>query len=169
MNIRPVLRDALQAYFEEDFRRIDHARKVTDYAEELLKREGGDYIVVIGASMLHDVGIKEAEKRYGSSSGKHQEKEGPAIARRILTRLGFEQDQIEEICAIIAHHHSPGKINTLNFKVLYDADQMVNLEEQYRVRDRNTMSTLIDRVFLTRSGKALAEDVYLKGQQGDEG
>lgn len=151
----------MEAYFRTDTRRINHARRVTEYAEELLNREGGDYPVVIGAAVLHDIGIHQAERKYGSTGGKYQEKEGPPIARRILTRLGFEPNQIEEICEIIAHHHSPGKINTRNFSLLYDADWLVNLGDEHDIPDRNRLAAIIDRVFLTPSGKALARAVYL--------
>ena len=94
---KTALMSAMEAYFKEDVKRINHAYRVTEYAEELLKREGGDYSIVIGASLLHDIGIHAAEKKYGSTIGKYQEKEGPPIARQILTSLGFEQNQIEEI------------------------------------------------------------------------
>ncbi len=158
---KKALTGAMEAYFNGDTKRINHAHRVTEYAEELLQREGGDYPIVIGASLLHDIGIHQAQKKYGSTTGKFQEKEGPPIARRILTRLGFEQNQIEEICEIIAHHHSPGKINTQNFKVLYDADWLVNLRDEYDIQDRNKLSNIIDRVFLTPSGKTLAAGIYL--------
>ncbi len=160
--IKEALTRAMEAHFEGDAKRINHAHRVTEYAEELLKREGGDYLIVIGASVLHDIGIHQAEKKYGSTSGKYQEKEGPPIARRILTGLGFEPDQIQEICEIIAHHHSPGKINTRNFKILYDADWLVNLKDEHDIQDRHKLSSIIEKVFLTRSGKALAREVYLK-------
>ncbi len=156
-----VLTEAMEAYFTGDVRRINHAHRVTEYAEELLKREGGDYLIVIGASLLHDIGIHQAQKKYGSTNGKYQEKEGPLIARRILTRVGFERNQIEEICEIIAHHHSPGRINTQNFKILYDADWLVNLKDEYDIQDRNRLSNIIEKVFLTPSGKARAREVYL--------
>ena len=152
----------METYFARDAKRISHARKVTEYAEELLQREEGDYVIIIGASVLHDIGIHQAEKKYGSTAGKYQEKEGPPIARRILNRLGFEPNQIKEICEIIAHHHSPGKIDTQNFKILYDADWLVNLGDEYAIQDRNKLANIIDKVFLTESGKALAREVYLK-------
>ena len=160
---------AMEDYFHGDTKRINHAHKVTEYAEELLKLEGGDYSIVIGASLLHDIGIHAAEKKYGSTGGKYQEKEGTPIARQILTGLGFEPNQIEEICQIIAHHHSPGKINTRNFKILYDADWLVNLRDEYDIQDKNKLSNIIDGIFLTPSGKALAGEVYLSapGQQPD--
>lgn len=157
---------AMTAYFNDDARRINHARRVTGYAEELLKREGGDYPVVIAAAVLHDIGIHQAERKYGSASGQYQEKEGPPIARGILIGLGFELGQIEEICNIIAHHHSPGKVNTGNFALLYDADWLVNLQDEYDIRDRGKLSGIIDRVFLTESGKALARQIYLSTPDG---
>ncbi len=160
--IKEALLRAMETYFREDARRIDHARKVTEYAEELLKREGGDYPIVIGASVLHDIGIHQAQKKYGSTIGKYQEKEGPPIARRILTRLGFKQNQTEEICEVIAHHHSPGKITTKNFRILYDADWLVNLRDEYDIRDTDKLSNVIEKVFLTPSGKALARETYLR-------
>ena len=152
----------MKTYFSGDTRRINHALKVTEYAEELLRRKGGDHSIVIGASLLHDIGIHQAEKKYGSTAGRYQEKEGPPIARRILTRLGFESSQSEEICEIIAHHHSPGKINTQNFKILYDADWLVNLKDEYDIQDRSQLRNIIDKIFLTPSGKALAREIYLQ-------
>ncbi len=126
---REALMRAMEAYFNKDAKRINHAHRVTQYAEELLKREGGDHPVVIGAAVLHDIGIHQSQKKYGSTSGKYQEKEGPPIARRILTRLDFDPEQINEICEIIAHHHSPGEITSRNFMILYDADWLVNLRD----------------------------------------
>ena len=160
--IKEALLEAMEDYFNVDTRRINHARKVTEYAEELLPLENGDYPIIIGASVLHDIGIHQAEKKYGSTAGKYQEKEGPPIACQILTRLKFGPDQIEEICKIIAHHHSPGKIKTQNFKILYDADWLVNLVDEYDIQDRNTLSSIIDKVFLTPSGKTRARELYLQ-------
>jgi len=159
---KEALLEAMEAYFAGDTRRIEHARKVTGYAEELLQREGADRSVVIAASVLHDIGIHEAERKYGSTSGRYQEIEGPSIARRILSELGLEPDKIEEVCEIIAHHHSPGKIATRNFAVLYDADWLVNLGDEYDIRDPKKLASIIDRVLLTEGGKALARRVYLQ-------
>ncbi len=159
---------AMEAYFGNDTKRIDHARKVTAYAEGLLKCEGGDYSIVIGAAVLHDIGIHEAERKHGSTGGKYQEREGPPIARRILLELGFEEEQVEEVCEIIAHHHSPGKIRTKNFGILYDSDWLVNLRDEYDIQDTKKLAGIIERVFLTESGRALAREVYLReGEQNE--
>jgi len=159
---KAALLEAMEAVFNGDTRRVEHARRVTEYVEQLWRQEGADYPIVIAAAVLHDIGIHEAERKYGSAGGQYQEIEGPPIARRILSELGLEQEQIEEVCEIIAHHHSPGKITTRNFGVLYDADWLVNLKDDYDIRDVKKLGTIIDRVFLTEGGKALARQVYLQ-------
>ncbi|MDP3731488.1 MAG: HD domain-containing protein [Candidatus Omnitrophota bacterium] len=151
----------LEEYFGKDTKRINHAKKVMGYAEDLLKQEKADWHIVIPASILHDVGIKAAEEKYGSSAGIYQEKEGPEIARKILLKTGLKKEDIDEICAIIAHHHSPGVVNTQNFKVLYDADWLVNLKEEADTNDEVKLKNIIHKVFLTSAGKALAEKLYL--------
>ncbi|MDP2942102.1 MAG: HD domain-containing protein [Candidatus Omnitrophota bacterium] len=158
-----ILMDALEEYFGDDIKRINHAKKVMYFAEELLKGEEADRDIVIPASILHDIGIKNAEQKYGSAAAHYQEIEGPPIARTILFNCGFEKEAVDEICGIIGHHHSPGKINTLNFKVLYDADWLVNLKDEFDIKDKKRLRVIIDRVFLTRAGKRLAEQIYLKG------
>lgn len=154
----------MEAYFDGDIRRIEHARKVTGYAEQLLQKEGGDYQIVIGAAVLHDIGIPQAEKKYGSSAGKYQEIEGPPIAREMLSDLGFEPNMIAAICDIIANHHSPGRITTKNFEIVYDADWLVNLRDEYDIRDHTKLKNIISNVFLTESGRSLASEIYLPTQ-----
>jgi HD superfamily phosphodiesterase len=165
-NVTVTLRDKLikelEGYFGSDTKRINHAKKVMGYAEEILKKEQASWHIVIPASILHDVGIKVAEERYGSSAGHLQEKESPAVARKILLKLGISKERIDEICEIIACHHSPGKINTQNFKVLYDADWLVNLKDEVDTKDKSRLKGIIDKVFLTNTGKELAEKIYLR-------
>lgn len=158
---KAALIEAMDAYFGDDAKRRNHARKVTEYAEQLLKPEDGDYQIVIGAAVLHDIGIHMAEKKHGSPAGKFQEIEGPPIAREILTALKFKAGQIDEICEIIGNHHSPGKVNTQNFKILYDSDWLVNLRDEFDIQDKEKLGNIIGRVFLTESGRALAKKIYL--------
>lgn len=151
----------LEAHFKDDTKRINHAKNVMKFAEELLMKEKGDWHIVIPASILHDIGIKEAETKYGSSAGHYQEKESSLIARKILLKLGLRKDDIDEICEIIAHHHTPGKIDTQNFKILYDSDRLVNLKEEMDLNDKEKVARVIDKVFLTKTGKEIGRKVYL--------
>ena len=159
--IKKALLKELEEYFGADSKRINHARKVLGFAEELLRHERADRRIVIPASILHDVGIKVAEEKYGSAAGHYQEKEGPAVARKILLKIGVKNKDIDEICEIIRHHHSPGRINTKNFKVLYDADFLVNLKEELGIKDRAKLENIINKTFLTDTGKQIAKKTYL--------
>jgi HD superfamily phosphodiesterase len=169
IGIRQALLKELETYFGEDRRRIDHAIRVLEYAEEILKKESGDWHVIVPASILHDVGIKAAEQKYGSSAGHLQEREGPEIARKILFRAGLRVQAITEICDIIAHHHSPGSLDTQNFKVLYDADMLVNIEEALAGKDEKEKRRLVEKTFLTPAGRKIAERVFLEGASGRTG
>ena len=151
----------IKKYFGTDFKRVHHAIKVAKVAEQILKMEGGNPLVVMGAAYLHDIGIHGAERQYGSHSGHYQEMEGPAIAREILERLGVQKEMIDEICDIIGHHHSPREEEKLNFQVLYEADWLVNIEEEGISKDRKKVEELIGKVFRTVTGKQLAEKLYL--------
>jgi putative nucleotidyltransferase with HDIG domain len=97
----------MKRYFQYDFKRIGHATKVARYAERIVKQEGGDPAVVLSAAYLHDIGIKEAERKYDGAAVDHHEEEGPYIARQILGRLKAPETLIDEACAIIEHHHHP--------------------------------------------------------------
>lgn len=151
----------MEQYFGGDARRIAHARKVTEYAEQLLESEPGDPEVVVAAAVFHDIGIPEAERKYGSAAGHLQEQEGPPIAREILARFGLPEEVIQQACDIIAHHHSPGALDSPNFRIIWDADWLVNLAEQVNTSDQERASRLIDKVFTTLSGKRLAKRIYL--------
>ena len=144
--------------FGRDFKRIAHAVKVARYAEQIVKAERGDPAVVLSAAFLHDIGIKEAERKFNSSAARYQEEEGPPIAREILTRLGARPELIEEVCDIIGHHHHPRDSETVNYKCLYDADLIVNLEENQKERPiaPERLVKTIEKSFFTEKGKELA-------------
>lgn len=150
----------MENYFDQDKKRINHAHQVTEFAQQIMANEKGHPIIVLAAAVLHDIGIHAAEKKYGSTSGHYQEIEGPPIARNILEKLELSKKDIDEVCDIIASHHSPGEVDTLNFKILYDADWLVNLKDEYDLEGEK-LARVIDRVFLTETGKDIARTIYL--------
>ncbi len=123
----------MRNYFGEDKKRIAHAENVLKHAKQIMSKKGGDKNVIIASAILHDIGIKECERKYNSTNGKLQEKEGPGIARIILKNLNINEKIINEVCEIIANHHTPGKINTLNFNILFEADTAVNKIEKNNI------------------------------------
>lgn len=152
---------AMKRYFQPDFKRIGHAGKVARYAEAIGKQEGGNLAIILCAAYLHDIGIKEAERKYNSSAARYQESEGPPVARAILEELGAKAELIDEVCDIIGHHHHPREEETLNFKVLYDADLLVNLEENHKESplDPEKRESILTKSFLTEAGREKARQV----------
>lgn len=146
--------------FGSDQKRIDHARAVLNYAEQILSAEGGDPLIVKAAAILHDIGIHEAERKYNSSAGKYQEIEGPPIAKEILKKCGLDDTIIEDICKIIANHHSAKDIDTLEFRIVWDADWLVNFPEEYPEKNKEKLPNLIDKIFKTNKGRELAKELF---------
>ena len=155
----------MKRYFKSDFKRIAHAGRVARYAEQIGKKEKASLAVILPAAYLHDIGIHEAERKHGSTAAEYQEAEGPPIARSILEKLGAREELIEEVCDIIAHHHHPQPDDSLNFKVVYDADLLENLNEKQKKAPRSEaqIEAYIERSFLTDSGRALAREKLLGG------
>lgn len=158
--LRKKIINELEEYLGSDIKRISHAKNVLKFAEKILQREGGDWHIVIPASILHDISIKVAEAKYDFSvptyreeeKGKGKEKEiekgkenkEPLVPRNILLKLGFKKEDIDEICKIIIYHHTSRKLNTQNFKVLYDADLLANLKEKAKHICKNSSSLVKD-------------------------
>jgi putative nucleotidyltransferase with HDIG domain len=153
----------MKRYFKNDFKRIGHASRVARYAERIGREESGNLAVVLTAAYLHDIGIKEAERKYRSTAARYQEEEGPPVAREILEKLGARQELVDEVCDIIAHHHHPRSEETGNFKCVYDADLITNLEEHHKESPMRAeeLAGILQKSFLTESGKKLAEEVLL--------
>jgi HD superfamily phosphodiesterase len=153
----------MKRYFKTDFKRIGHATRVARYAERIGKAEGANMAVVMSAAYLHDIGIHAAEKKHGSTAGRFQEIEGPPIAQSILEKLKAPEELIDEVCDIVGHHHHPRDKETLNFKVLYDADLIENLDEKHKESpmDADRLSKILKKSFLTEAGQTEAEKVLL--------
>ena len=154
----------MKRYFKQDFKRIGHAMRVARHSEEIGKGEGGNLSVILPAAYLHDIGIKEAERNHKSCAAKIQEKEGPAITAEILSNLGAADEMIEEVTDIVVHHHHPRSEETVNFKAVYDADLIANLEDKQKEDPLEIaeLGKIIEKRFLTETGKKVAKDLFLK-------
>ena len=150
----------MKSYFGADRKRIDHALAVLGYAEQIQEIEGGDPFVVRTAAILHDIGIPLAEEKYKSSAGNLQEIEGPPVAREILLKYNIPADIIERICSIIANHHSAKDIDTVEFRIVWDADWLVNIPDEYGELSVEKIRGIIEKVFKTQTGKDIAFNLY---------
>lgn len=114
-------------YFGKDFRRITHALEVQRYAEKIMENTPDcDYEIVIASTLLHDVGIKPSEEKFGYNNGKTQEEFGPPVAEALLKSIGFPEDKANRVCEIIGNHHSPSRYDYPELKILKEADRIAN-------------------------------------------
>jgi HD superfamily phosphodiesterase len=160
--IHAIMADMIR-YFRGDVRRITHALKVYCFASLISKESGSDErkSLIIGiAALLHDIGIREAERKYQSSSGKHQEREGPPIAREILQPYDLEREIVDRVCFIIGNHHSYSKIDGTDFQILVEADFLVNIYED--AVSQESGRNIREKIFRTESGIRLLDEMYLQ-------
>ena len=154
----------MKKVFDGDLKRSSHALKVLQQAENILEREQADPIVVVAAAILHDIGIAEAERKYNSASPKYQEQEGPPVARAILEGLdinpGPTAEQIDHVCRIVGSHHSARDIDTPEFRIIWDADWIVNIPEEKKGKSKAELEAFIKKFFRTDAGRELALDHY---------
>lgn len=89
MRIEKLL-TAMMEYDHRDVPRIQHFVKVYEFARMIGLMEGLDaktQFTLESAAVVHDIGIHISEQKYGSSSGKYQELEGPAEAEKTAGRI----------------------------------------------------------------------------------
>ncbi len=155
---REALITRMRAFFKDEPRFVDHALDVLANAEAIRILEGGNPTVITAAALLHDVGIPSAERKYGSAEGKYQEQEGPPLARAIMTDVGLDDATIRHVCDIIADHHTGERMDSLEFRILWDADQLANIPDERDDETPQSRRRYIEQVFRTKAGRAIALD-----------
>ena len=160
MNRTELIREMI-AYDAGDAKRIQHFLKVHTLAaligkEEKLSEETQN--ILEAAAILHDIGIHEAERKYGSASGQYQEQEGAPLAKAMLEKLGYEGNFVERVCYLVGHHHTYNQVDGQDYQILLEADFLVNASEDQL--SPKAIVSFRDKVFRTASGKKLLADMY---------
>ena len=153
---------AMIDYNNGDPKRIQHTTKVHAYASMIGRSEGLDeetLFILESAALVHDIGIRASEQKYGHQNGKLQEQEGPAVAREMLTRIGgYSERQIERICWLVGHHHTYHVCEDLDYQILIEADFIVNLYEDNE--SPHAIRAVHKNIFRTGSGTRMLETMF---------
>lgn len=155
------LTENMIAYNAGDPKRIQHSIKVAALAHLIGTQEGlrGEVLETLdAAAVLHDVGIREAEKRFGKSNGKLQEELGPAIAEKMLAEFSCSAEMQQRVSFLIAHHHTYNQIDGPDYQILVEADFLVNLYEDEE--NRETVRSTCERIFKTETGTRLCREMF---------
>ncbi len=161
VNLISEITEKMIIYFDGDVKRINHALKVHGFAKTIGEIEGisGEKLKILeAAAILHDIGIKESEKKYSSSAGKYQEMEGPPIARDILREFNLRKDFVDRVCYLIGNHHTYDRINGIDFQALIEADFIVNIFEDGI--DGEHASKICQKYFRTDTGISFIKSMY---------
>ena len=142
--------------FERDADLIQHFTKVHSYCRLIADCEGVDVYtaeVLEAAALVHDIAIPLCNEKYGRHPGNLQEKEGPALAREMLSSLDFSEDEIQRVCTLVGEHHTYMPIDGIDHQILVEADFIVNSFENGLPREacQNTYRN----IFKTNAGKRI--------------
>ncbi|MCK5837912.1 MAG: phosphohydrolase, partial [Desulfobacula sp.] len=113
---------------------------------------------------LYDIGVKNVLKVHDSIKPEYMEKESPKVARVLMEKLGAKEELINEVIDIVGHHNRPVKEDSLNRKVMHDADMLTHMascDKKNGVDDKEFLAKL-DRLFLTTAGNELARQVLVE-------
>lgn len=144
-----------------DPKRIQHFCKVHSYAKLIGEMEGVDEDVLYileAAALTHDIGIHISEEKYGNCNGKHQEEEGPALAKKLLHNLGFDEKTSERVQYLIAHHHTYTDVNGIDYQILIEADFLVNMYEDNL--SKTAIQKAYDDIFKTETGRKICRKMF---------
>jgi uncharacterized protein len=123
--IKKEIRNKAKTFFKDASGCHDwtHVERVERLALKIGKKEGADLDILEVAVLLHDIGRKEEMKSKGEFC--HAEK-GAEIAKKILEKYNFKKDDLENILHCIVSHRfrNSHKPETLEAKILYDADKL---------------------------------------------
>ena len=162
MNTISTVITEMMKYYKGDPKRIQHFMKVYQFGKLIGELEGLDenqQRILETACVVHDIGIKESEKKYNSSAGNYQELEGPPIAKELLMSFEYTKEEIERICWLVGHHHTYKNIEGIDYQILVEADFLVNAWEDGMSKE--TLHHVKDKIFVTKTGTLMLETMYL--------
>ena len=152
---------AMIRLYSGDPMRIQHFCKVHSYAKLIAEMEHVDadtLFILEAAALTHDIGIHVCEEKYGNCNGKLQEQEGPAIAKKLLAELHFDEKVSERVQYLIAHHHTYDQIDGIDYQILVEADFLVNLAEEHSSKE--TIESVKNKIFKTKTGIWLINKIF---------
>lgn len=98
--------------------RWQHTLRVANYGKVVAEQEGARVELVIAACLLHDIA------HFDSGDARDHGRVGAEKARPLLVELNYSPEEVENICYSIASHVDVSELETLEAKVVSDADNI---------------------------------------------
>jgi len=100
--------------------RWKHTLRVAQFGKVIAENEAADVELIVAACLLHDVAWFDTNADNSREHGRI----GAKKARPFLESLGYTPEQIDKICYAVAAHVDTDNPDTLEAKVLSDADNV---------------------------------------------
>ena len=149
-----IATEAMILFLGTNRRDINHFMMVYGFAKaigEMEKLDERTQQILEITAIIHDIPCPLCREKYGSTNGKMQEKEGPALTREFLKPLGFDEELIERAAWLVGHHHTYTDVDGLDHQILLEADFLVNAHEQKL--PQAAVENMEQTVFKTAAGK----------------
>jgi len=110
----------LNRYLSNAEYRWKHTLRVAQFGKVIAENESAEVELIIAACLLHDVAWFETKVDNNREHGRI----GAKKAKPVLEKLGYNQKQVANICYAVASHVDEGSPETLDAKILSDADNI---------------------------------------------
>ena len=164
----PQIMKKMIADSEGSLHDIEHFIKVWTYARTIGELEGLDaetqFRLEISA-IIHDIACPSLRVQYGYAPGKLQESEGMSMARDFLAQFALTPEQIDRICFLVGHHHTPAEADGPDYRILLEADYLVNASESNYSKDNILRAR--ETIFRTQTGRELLTSIYILPSRGE--
>ena len=151
----------MMKFYSGDPHQIQHFTKVHSFARLIGLGESIDantLHILEAAAILHDIGIKPALQKHGSSSGPYQELEGPPLAEAMLSRLAYPRQVIDRVSYLVGHHHTYTNMDGLDYQILVEADFLVNMHEGSM--STSAIQSTLKKIFRTKTGITYCQTMF---------
>ncbi len=119
--VRERLKEAAAAQPEHSLNsdyRWRHTLRVSNYGKLIAEAEGAQVALVVAACLLHDVAVFDPGDR------REHGRLGAQISQSFLLDLGYSPEETENICYSVASHVDVHNLETLEAKIVSDADNI---------------------------------------------
>lgn len=153
------------AFYQGNLHDINHFLKVWAFARTIGEQEGLDeqtQRTLELAAVVHDIACPACREKYGNANGKYQELESPPLVEKFFEGMLVERRMAERISWLVAHHHTYTDVEGMDYRILLEADFLVNAGEGGL--SRAAIETMRQNVFRTETGIRLLDSVYLRDE-----
>ncbi len=148
-------------FYEGSRHDIAHFLKVWAYARTIGRLEGLDektQETLELAAIVHDIACPLCREKYSSAAGPLQEKEGAVLAKEFFRELALPEQQLARICHLVGHHHTPDAVDGPDYRILLEADFLVNADESGY--DAARIQKGREELFRTAGGTGLLDSIF---------